>query len=135
MNKKIVITAAALLALAIILGAFGAHGLKAIVSPEKVESFETGVKYQFYSAFGLLILGLNTAKFHFSLKAVHSLLLIGTFLFSFSIYFLSLQEYWQVKLSFLGPVTPLGGVLMIAAWMVFIVKLAASSAEPKNTLD
>ena len=85
MNKKIVITAAALLAVAIILGAFGAHGLKAIVSPEKVESFETGVKYQFYSAFGLLILGLNTAKFHFSLKVVNSLLLIGTFLFSFSV--------------------------------------------------
>lgn len=135
MNKKIVITAAALLALAIVLGAFGAHGLKAIVSPEKVESFETGVKYQFYSAFGLLILGLNAAKFHFSLKAVNSLLLIGTFLFSFSIYFLSLQEYLQVKLSFLGPITPLGGVLMIAAWIVFIVKLIAAPADRENTLD
>ena len=116
-------------------GAFGAHILQKKLSTKTLASFETGVKYQFYSAFGLLILGLNTAKFHFSLKVVNSLLLIGTFLFSFSIYFLSLQEYLQVKLSFLGPITPLGGVLMIAAWVVFIFKLVASPVEQKNTLD
>lgn len=123
MNKKIVITALTLLVLAIILGAFGAHGLKKIVSPEKVIGFETGVKYQFYSAFGLLILGLNSEKFRFSLKPVLALLLIGTFFFSFSIYLLTIQEYWGIKLSFLGPVTPIGGLLMILAWIVLIVKL------------
>lgn len=123
MNKKIVFTAAILLALAIVLGAFGAHGLKNIVSPEKADSFETGVKYQFYSAFSLLILGLNADKFSFSLKPVYILFLIGTLFFSFSIYLLSLQEYWGTNFSFLGPVTPLGGVLMIFAWMVFAWKL------------
>lgn len=126
MNRNIVVTGAILLALAIILGAFGAHGLKSIVSYEKVESFETGVRYQFYSAFSFLILGLNTDKIKFSLKPVVILLLLGTFFFSFSIYLLSLQEYWQVKLSFLGPITPIGGLLMIIAWLVFIVKLIRS---------
>jgi uncharacterized membrane protein YgdD (TMEM256/DUF423 family) len=135
MNKKIVITAAALIALAIVLGAFGAHGLKSIVSPEKVASFETGVKYQFYSAFGLLILGLNTHKFHFSLKPVNILLLVGTFFFSFSIYCLALQEYLGIKLSFLGPITPLGGLLMIVAWVIFIIKLIGNKDETIQTLD
>jgi uncharacterized membrane protein YgdD (TMEM256/DUF423 family) len=127
MNKKTVITGAILLALAIILGAFGAHGLKSIVSPEKVDSFESGVRYQFYSAFSLLILGLNADKIKFSLKPITTLILLGTFLFSFSIYLLSLQEYWQLKLSFLGPITPIGGVLMISAWVVFILKLIRSN--------
>ncbi len=135
MNKKIVLTGAFLLALAIILGAFGAHGLKTIVSAEKVESFETGVRYQFYSAFSLLILGLNAGKFSFSLNPVYILLLTGTFFFSFSIYFLSLQEYWNTSLSFLGPVTPIGGVLMIAAWLVFAVKLMQGTGAEHTTLD
>lgn len=135
MNKKTVITGAILLALAIILGAFGAHGLKSIVSPEKVESFETGVRYQFYSAFSLLILGLNASKFNFSLKPVIILLLTGTAFFSFSIYFLSLQEYWNIKLSFLGPITPIGGVLMIVAWVVLIFKLIGSADNLSETLD
>lgn len=129
MDKKTVITGATLLALSIILGAFGAHGLKSIVSPEKVESFETGVRYQFYSAFSLLILGLNTDKIKFSLKPVISLLLLGTFFFSFSIYLLSLQEYWQVKLSFLGPITPIGGLLMILAWFIFIIRAVRLSSN------
>lgn len=128
MNKKIVLAGAVLLALAIILGAFGAHGLKTIVSAEKVESFETGVRYQFYSAFSLLILGLNAGKFHFSLNPVYILLLTGTFFFSFSIYLLSLQEYWNTSLSFLGPVTPIGGLLMIIAWLVFAVQLMREPA-------
>lgn len=133
MNKKIVLTGAVLLALAIILGAFGAHGLKTIVSAEKVESFETGVRYQFYSAFSLLILGLHAGKFSFSLNPVYILLLTGTFFFSFSIYLLSLQEYWNTSLSFLGPVTPIGGVLMIAAWLVFAVKLMRRPVADQTT--
>ncbi len=124
MNKKVVITSAVLIATAIALGAFGAHGLKNIVSPEKVLSFETGVKYQFYSAFSLLILGLNSDKFHFSLKPVNTLLIIGTILFSFSIYLLSIQDYLGFHLRILGPITPLGGMLMIIAWVLFILKFA-----------
>lgn len=126
MNKKIVITAATIIAFAIMLGAFGAHGLKKITTPERVSSFETGVKYQFYTGISLLILGLNYLKFSFDLKIVTRLLLIGMVLFSFSIYLLSLQDYLGVKLSFLGPITPLGGAFMISAWIIFIYKLAKS---------
>lgn len=126
MNKKIVLTAAILLAIAIILGAFGAHGLKNIASPDKVASFETGVRYQFYTAFSLLILGFNADKIKFSLTLVNCLLLSGMILFSVSIYFLSLQQYLQTELKFLGPITPIGGVLMVAGWVIFAVKLLRS---------
>lgn len=122
MNKKTIITAAILLTIAIILGAFGAHGLKKIASIEKVASFETGVRYQFYTAFSLFILGLNSSKFEFKLKLITNLLLIGTILFTGSIYLLSLQEFLGTNLSFLGPVTPLGGLLMIISWVIFIFK-------------
>jgi elongation factor Tu len=62
MNKKIVLTAAVLLMLAIILGAFGAHGLKDKVSPERIATFEVGVRYQFYIGLAMLILGFNEEK-------------------------------------------------------------------------
>ncbi|HLU86169.1 MAG TPA: DUF423 domain-containing protein [Taishania sp.] len=126
MNKKFVITAAILITLAIMLGAFGAHGLKKIVTPEQVASFEAGVRYQFYAAFGLLILALNEDKFQTSIKVVYNLLLVGMFLFSFSIYLLSLQDYLNIKLAFLGPITPIGGVLMISSWIILTIKLIRS---------
>ncbi|MCO5260839.1 MAG: DUF423 domain-containing protein [Crocinitomicaceae bacterium] len=123
MNKKMVTTAALLIALSIVLGAFGAHGLKKIATLERVASFETGVRYQFYSAISILILGLNNEKFKFNLKPIYTLLLVGMSCFSISIYLLSLQDFLGVKLSFLGPITPLGGAIMIASWGVFITKL------------
>lgn len=126
MNKKIVLTAAILLAIAIILGAFGAHRLKDIASPDRVASFETGVRYQFYTAISLLILGLNADKIKFSLTLVFMYLLSGMILFSVSIYFLSLQEYLQTELKFLGPITPIGGVLMVVGWVTFVFKLVKS---------
>lgn len=123
MNKKIVLTGAILLLIAIILGAFGAHKLEKLVSPESVQTFEVGVRYQFYTAFSLLILGVSADKFKFSLNLVALLLFLGMVLFSVSIYFLSLKGYFQKELKFLGPITPIGGLLMIVGWLVFILKL------------
>lgn len=123
MNKKIVLTAAILLMLAIILGAFGAHGLKDKVSPERIATFEVGVRYQFYIGLAMLILGLNEEKLGFSLKPSFILLLIGVLFFSVSIYFLAIQEILGASLKFLGPITPLGGLLMMIGLFVFIVKL------------
>ncbi len=123
MNKKIVLTAAILLMLAIILGAFGAHGLKDKVSPERIATFEVGVRYQFYIGLVMLILGFNEEKLGFSLKPTFILLLIGVLFFSVSIYFLAIQEILGASLKFLGPITPLGGLLMIVGLFVFIVKL------------
>lgn len=110
--------------LSVILGAFGAHALKKILSVERLESFETGVRYQMYAAFFLLIIG-YILKFETSSEKWTSILMIaGTFLFSVSIYFLSLQDYLGVNLKFLGPITPLGGLLMILSWGMLILYFA-----------
>ena len=107
--------------LSVILGAFGAHALKKILSVERLESFETGVRYQIYAAFFLLIVG-YILKFETSSEKWISILMItGTFLFSVSIYFLSFQDVWGVNLKFLGPITPLGGLFMIISWGMLIL--------------
>ena len=123
MNKCMVKTAAILLALAIILGALGAHALEKALSPHYVESFRTGVTYQFYAAFGLLIVALNQDKFSFSLKNFYRLLIGGMIFFSCSIYILATKELHGMPVKFLGPITPIGGVGMIAAWSLLAVKL------------
>jgi len=123
MQKSTVLIGAIFIVLAIILGAFGAHALKAILSEEKLLSFETGVRYQLIQGVSLLVLGLNSKTIGFELKLVERLLVIGTVLFSFSIYFLALSDIMGVSLKWLGPVTPIGGSLMIIGWIVFIYRL------------
>jgi uncharacterized membrane protein YgdD (TMEM256/DUF423 family) len=106
--------------LSVILGAFGAHAFKKILSVERLESFETGVRYQIYAAFFLLIVG-YILKFETSSEKWISILMIaGAFLFSVSIYFLSFQDVWGVNLKYLGPITPLGGLFMIISWAMLI---------------
>jgi len=106
--------------LSVILGAFGAHALKKILSVERLESFETGVRYQMYAAFFLLIAGYILKFDTSSQKWISILMIAGTMLFSFSIYGLSLQDYLGVNLKFLGPITPLGGLFMILSWLMLI---------------
>lgn len=119
MSRKILITAAILGVTGIVLGAFGAHGLKKIVSPQAIESYKTGVEYQQIHALFLLFLGLFADK-HPSkkMKSIFYLALIGVILFSGSIYLLSLKEPLNlgVLAKILGPITPIGGLLLIAAW-------------------
>lgn len=106
--------------LSVILGAFGAHAFKKILSVERLESFETGVRYQMYAAFFLLIVGYILKFETTSEKWISILMIAGTFLFSVSIYFLSFQDVWGFNLKFLGPVTPLGGLFMIISWAMLI---------------
>ena len=98
--------------LAVIFGAFGAHKLKKSFTTDQLHSFETAVKYQMYHALLLLVLSFN---FGFT-TALESYIIycfvLGTFLFSFSIYGLCLSEARGRKMNFLGPVTPLGGLLL-----------------------
>jgi len=110
--------------LSVILGAFGAHALKKILSVERLESFETGVRYQMYAAFFLLIVGYILKFDTSSQKWISIMMIAGTVLFSFSIYFLSLQDYLGMNLKFLGPITPLGGLLMILSWGMLILYFA-----------
>lgn len=108
-------------ALSVVLGAFGAHALKKVLDTNALASFETGVKYQMYHALVLLVIGYF---FTFTTKIEYAAawcFIAGTFLFSGSIYLLSMQSAWQANLKFLGPVTPLGGLLMIVGWVLLAV--------------
>jgi uncharacterized membrane protein YgdD (TMEM256/DUF423 family) len=123
MNNKRAAIAAMYILMAIILGAFGAHALKDILTPERLISFETGVRYQMYIGIALLILSLNEDRIKFNIKWTWILLNVGINLFSGSIYLLAMQDILQVNLKFLGPITPIGGACFILAWMIFIFHL------------
>lgn len=125
MSKKVILTGAIFIALAIILGAFGAHGLKDVLTEAQSKSFETGVRYQTYHGIALLILGFNASKIK-GLNAILYLILAGVIIFSGSIYLLATQDVIGVSMKFLGPITPLGGVLMITAWIIFINRIIRS---------
>ena len=102
--------------LAVIFGAFGAHALKKIFSPDQMKSFETGIKYQMYHAILLVVLGYNFS-FNTGLEQyIAYCFSIVTLLFSFSIYGLTLSASKGKKLRFLGPITPLGGLLLVIGW-------------------
>ena len=126
MKKNIVIFAATLFSLAIIFGAFGAHGLKQLVDKNSVESFEVGIRYQFYISIAILLIGLNADKFTFSIQRICVLMALGLALFSGSIYLLAIKELLPFSIRFLGPVTPIGGLIMIIGFVILIYKLARS---------
>lgn len=101
---------------AVVLGAFASHGLKAVLTPERLVSFEVGIRYQMIHALLLLIVLLSDA-FDKKVKfVVFWLTTMGVLLFSGSIYLLNLQDQLGLSLGFLGPITPLGGSLLILAW-------------------
>lgn len=102
--------------LAIVFGAFGAHALKKTCSEEQLRSFETGVKYQMYHAILLVVIGFNFNLDIPPQKWMVYCLILGTFLFSFSIYGLVLSASKGKKWKALGPITPLGGLLLVIGW-------------------
>ena len=116
MNKKISATAAFLGMVAIILGAFGAHALKKVLTPEQLISFETGVRYQMYQAFFLLFLATQKDILEKTKKTIFTLITLGTLFFSGSIYLLSTTEITGVNFKPIGFITPIGGLLLIIAW-------------------
>jgi uncharacterized membrane protein YgdD (TMEM256/DUF423 family) len=119
MHKGFLQTAAMLGALAVALGAFGAHGLKKIVPPETITTFETGVRYQFYHVFALLAVAILFGSFPGkNLQYAGICFIIGTILFSGSLYVLTaLQATQTVGMRGIGAITPIGGVFFIAGWI------------------
>ena len=111
---------------AVILGAFGSHGLKGKLEPSASEAFETAVRYQFYHALALMMIGLLYAQLPSGALRISAVcMMLGTLLFSGSLYFLSTRTILSFgELRFLGPVTPLGGFLLIIGWLLFIVAAA-----------
>nr|WP_321245751.1 DUF423 domain-containing protein [uncultured Psychroserpens sp.] len=119
MTESIVIITGAIFGmLSVILGAFGAHALKKTLSNEQLHSFEVGVKYQMYHAIVLLILGFNIE--HIT-SATYWCFTLGIVLFSFSIYGLVLSDSKGKKLRFLGPITPIGGLLLVTGWLLLLI--------------
>ena len=104
----------------VILGAFGAHALKKVISIDKLASFETGVKYQMYSALFLLIVGFILKFESPAEKWISIFMIAGTFIFSVSIYLLAFSEVAAISSKLIGPITPLGGLLMIISWAMLI---------------
>jgi uncharacterized membrane protein YgdD (TMEM256/DUF423 family) len=119
---------AVFICLGITLGAFGAHSLKGILTYDELNSFEVGVRYQIYHGIALLVLGLNSKKIALN-SFCFSAFMSGTILFSFSIYFLSADRAMGLDLSFLGPITPIGGGILISAWFYLIIRLSKSEKE------
>ena len=108
--------------LAVVLGAFGAHGLKESISPADLATFEIGVRYQFYHAFALLAVGLLLYLRRTSLLPWAAWLFLGgILLFSGSLYVLALSELLGIDAAWAGPVTPLGGLLFIAGWACLLL--------------
>jgi len=116
-SKKIVIIAAILAAVTIGIGALGAHGLKQLVDANALASFETAVRYQMYHVFGLLVIGLATGIPESTKKWVSRFFYLGIIFFSGSIYMLALKDVHSVEVGFLGPITPIGGLLFIFGWL------------------
>lgn len=106
--------------LAVILGAFGAHALKKTFSDEQLKSFETGVKYQMYHALLLLIIGFNLNLETTMEQYMVYCFILGTLLFSFSIYGLCISASKGKKLKLLGPITPVGGLLLGIGWTLLL---------------
>ncbi|WP_445711294.1 DUF423 domain-containing protein [Flavobacterium sp.] len=116
MERKIILVAVILGLVSIVLGAFGAHGLKKFLTTDQLSTFEVGVRYQMYHA--LFLLFVATTNF-LSLKektVVFFLVIVGVLLFSGSIYLLSTSSVTSIKTKILGPITPVGGLFLIASW-------------------
>ncbi|WP_076547920.1 DUF423 domain-containing protein [Maribacter ulvicola] len=116
MKKTILSTACLFGMLAVLFGAFGAHGLKNLVDAQAVATFETGVRYQIYHAFFLFALGLLPYEYVKSKKTIYICTVLGVVLFSFSIYLLSLNSLVAFDFKVIGIVTPIGGLFLIVAW-------------------
>ncbi|MHA7943063.1 DUF423 domain-containing protein [Formosa sp. 3Alg 14/1] len=118
-TQTIIATGALFGMLSVIFGAFGAHALKKMLTADQLQSFEVGVKYQMYHAIVLLILGFS--KTDTLSSAIYWCFTIGIILFSFSIYGLVLSDAKGKKLKVLGPITPIGGLLLVSGWFLLLL--------------
>lgn len=121
MDKKILSTAGFFGMSAIILGAFGAHALKKVLTMDQLATFETGVKYQMYHALFLLFLGLNNHLSYKTKKTILALTIVGVIFFSGSIYLLATDSLNAFNFKVIGFITPIGGLLLILAWSLLMV--------------
>lgn len=118
MNKRLILTASFFGALAVILGAFGAHGLKGLLSPYQLEIWQKGVDYQFYHTFALLYLSTFARYKNKLIRLAFIFFTFGIITFSGSLYLLALKDAYNISFAhYFGPVTPIGGLAFILGWV------------------
>jgi uncharacterized membrane protein YgdD (TMEM256/DUF423 family) len=120
MNKKILITASLFGAVAVVLGAFGAHGLKNLIPADALTIWAKGVEYQFYHTFALLFLSqMKESKWT---NMAYRFFSFGILFFSGSLYLLATRTVTEISfVNFIGPITPIGGLLFIIGWMMLLL--------------
>jgi len=123
MDRSIQLRGIVFAAIAVILGAFGAHALKAVLPLDRLQVFETGVRYQIIHSIALIVLSLNLTKYEdatFASKWMHRAALfmtIGIVLFSGSLYIISTSSILPFSVGpWMGPITPIGGLFFIIGW-------------------
>jgi uncharacterized membrane protein YgdD (TMEM256/DUF423 family) len=128
MDKKILSAGAILGIIAIILGAFGAHALKKLLSLEALATFETGVRYQMYHALFLIFVGIIPELSTKAKKIIYYLVVFGVLFFSGSIYFLATDNLSTFDFKIIGFITPIGGLLLILAWVILLFNLTKKNS-------
>lgn len=125
MHRTYLILGSLFAGLGVVLGAFGAHGLRKIVALESIATFQTGVQYQMYHAFALLLVGLLYERLpHALLQWAGILFISGIILFSGSLYLLvGLKAADKQGFGTVGIITPIGGLLFIAGWVLVVMAL------------
>jgi hypothetical protein len=114
---------AALMAIGVCFGALGAHSLKKVLSPDSLAAWETGVRYQLIHGLAILIIATNDRLMEGNnAYRVMRFIITGVLFFSGSIYLLSTQSISGLSVSWLGPFTPIGGVLMIGGWIMLFLQ-------------
>ncbi len=121
MERRIVQVAAILGMSAIVLGAFGAHALKKVLTIEQLNTFETGVKYQIYHALLLLLVGLSIQVGAQAKKRIFYFVVTGVLFFSGSIYLLATNDLTAFDFRAIGFITPIGGLLLIVGWLCLFI--------------
>jgi len=126
-SRRVLGAGAALALLAVVSGAFAAHGLKTILDAQQLALFETAARYQMYHALALLIIGIMASLQQFSrtlLKLAAFAFILGIFLFCGSLYLLALSG-----ITWLGAITPLGGTAFLAGWLAMMIAALKPAAN------
>jgi uncharacterized membrane protein YgdD (TMEM256/DUF423 family) len=118
-NKNILMTGSFFLFIAVLLGAFGAHGLKNILEAQALDTFKTGVTYQFYHGFGLILLAIISKTYGIDVKKSALLFIIGIFLFSGNCYLYSITQIKTIAL-----IIPAGGLSFITGWLLLTINIS-----------
>lgn len=129
MNKTVLITATILGVLGIVLGAFAAHGLENLIDEDAISSFETGVRYQIYHAFFLLIIGATNIVDGKQKKLIYYLVFLGVLCFSGSIYGLATNDLTSFDFKTIALITPFGGLLLIMAWVMLLIGIIKNKVD------